>query len=75
MLKWSVASDATMDRSFYWIFGILAIVIMVVGTRKICEFSPTLTEAQLYLSVGVLLVSVFQCMIISILYDKKRKAA
>ena len=50
-------------------------VIMAVGVRKICDFSPTLTEAQLYLSAGVLLVSVFQCVIISMLFDKKRKAA
>jgi hypothetical protein len=75
MLKRPVASDATMDRLSYWTFGILAILILVVGERKICELSPTLTEAQLYLAGGVLLVSVFQCLIISILFDKKRKAA
>jgi hypothetical protein len=73
MLKWKVASDVAMIRLFCWIFGMMTILMMVLGIRKISELS--LTEAQLYLAVSILLVLFFQCVIVGLLFNNKRKAA
>jgi hypothetical protein len=72
MFKRRVASERLMRRIVQGVVMLLTAIFFVAGFRKIAELE--LTEAQMFLGFGIVLLLVLQCCILWVLIDLKGKA-